>query len=131
MNLLLDTCSLIWLYSDPTKLSPRAVQILQDRANVVWLSTVSVWEIVVKNQIGKLPLTDDIEQIVEEQIRVNFVQLLPVELRHVLAGRLLPPPATSHGDPFDRLLISQATADQLTIVTPDHMFRKYNIAIEW
>jgi PIN domain nuclease of toxin-antitoxin system len=119
MNLLFDTCSFIWFYSDPTKLSTRATQLLLDPASVLWLSTVSVWEIVVKNQLGKLPMTGDIEKIVTEQIRTNGVRLLPVEPRYVLTGRTLPLPRSSHADPFDRLLISQAIADRPSIVTPD------------
>ena len=63
MNLLFDTCTFIWFYSDPAQLSPRATTLLQDVSNDLWLSTVSVWEIVVKNRIGKLPVTGDIEQI--------------------------------------------------------------------
>ena len=131
MNLLFDTCTFIWFISDLTQISPRVTQLLQDNANVLWLSTVCVWEIVVKNQLGKLPVTGDIEQIVKEQVLNNGVRLLPVELRHVLTGRTLPLPRTSHADPFDRLLISQAISDQLTIVTPDSEFRKYSITVEW
>lgn len=131
MNLLFDTCSFIWFVSDTTQLSPRAAQLLLDPASVLWLSTVSVWEIVVKNQIGKLPVTGDIEQIVKEQVLNNGVRLLPVELRHVLTGRTLPTQRASHADPFDRLLICQAIADQCTLVTPDPAFRKYSITVEW
>lgn len=128
MKLLFDTSTFLWLATDPSQLSARAAALLGDPANVLWLSTVSVWEIVVKNRIGKLPLSSDVEQIVSEQVRNNKIQLLPLELRHVLEGRTLP---LHHHDPFDRLLVCQALAEGLTIVTPDRHIQKYAIPTEW
>jgi PIN domain nuclease of toxin-antitoxin system len=128
MNVLFDTCTFIWFYSDPQKLSARATALLQDPANVLWLNTVSVWEIVVKNQAGKLPMTADIEVIVTDQVQRNGVRLLPVTFSHVLQGRGLP---LHHRDPFDRLLICQAIADQMAVVTDDSKFRQYPVTVEW
>ncbi len=102
MNLLLDTCTFIWFYEDPNQLSSHALGLLQDSTNALWLSPVSIWEIIVKTRIGKLSIEGDIEQIVDEQVKKNRVQMLPLELHHVLEGRTLP---LHHHDPFDRLLI--------------------------
>lgn len=128
MNLLLDTCTFLWLATDPTQLSARAVTLLQDRSNILWLSSVSVWEVVQKNRIGKLPLTTDVEQIVDEEVQSNGILLLSLEFRHVLQGRTVP---LLHNDPFDRLLICQALEDQLIIVTPDRHIRQYSVPTEW
>jgi PIN domain nuclease of toxin-antitoxin system len=128
MNLLFDTCTFIWFYSDPQKLSARATILLRDPTNILWLSTVTVWEIIVKNRIGKLPMTADIEVIVNDQVQKNGIRILPVGFRHVLEGRTLP---LHHNDPFDRLLICQALADQLVVVTSDAKFRPYLVTVEW
>jgi PIN domain nuclease of toxin-antitoxin system len=73
-------------------------------------------------------MTADIETIVNEQIQLNGIRILPVELNHVLQGRGLP---LHHHDPFDRLLICQAIADQLTVVTDDAKFAQYPVTVEW
>jgi PIN domain nuclease of toxin-antitoxin system len=128
MNLLLDTCTCLWLATDPGQLSARATSLLINPANVLWLSTVSVWEIILKNRIGKLPLTSDVEQMVNAQVQTNGVRVLPLEQSHVLEGRTLP---LHHHDPFDRLLVCQALAEGLTIVTPDQHIQQYAVPTDW
>ncbi|HEY3787370.1 MAG TPA: type II toxin-antitoxin system VapC family toxin, partial [Urbifossiella sp.] len=109
-------------------LSARATILFSDPINTLWLSPVSIWEIIVKIRIGKLSLTGDIKRIVEGQVRSNQVKLLPLEVDHVLEGRSLP---FHHHDPFDRLLVCQAIATQMTIVTPDRLIRQYAVPTEW
>lgn len=135
MNLLLDTCTFIWLVADPTQLSARAAALIRNPANPVSLSTASVWEIVVKVETPKgrnsLPpaiVNADLGLLVADQVRMNNVIVLGVGLDHVRAGRGLPP---LHKDPFDRLLVSQAIADGLTILTPDPLIQQYPVPTEW
>lgn len=128
MNVLFDTCSFVWFYSDPTKLSARAAAILQDPANDLALSVVTVWELIVKDRIGRPLIAGDIGQIVADQIQSNNIRLLPLRLNHVLEGRTLP---LHHHDPFDRLLVCQALAEGLTLVTPDRHIQKYAVPTEW
>src|SRR5437660_876360 len=104
MKLLLDTHVFIWWDSDPGQLSAPALAALRDPANSVWLSVVSVWEIVIKVQLGKLTLRLPLADIVAQQ-QANGLQILAVTLLHSLAVEGLPP---AHKDPFDRLLAAQS-----------------------
>src|SRR5215213_8615896 len=105
MNFLLDTHTFLWWDSDPGRLSAPALAALRDPANEVWLSAASVWEMVIKAQLGKLSL---------RQPRANGLQLLPVDAAHVLGVEGLP---TFHNDPFDRVLVAQAKAEGADLVS--------------
>src|SRR5262249_10304465 len=100
MKLLLDTHAFMWWDNDPARLSPHALAALRDPANTVWFSVVSVWEMVIKSQLGKLTLHLPLSQIVAQQ-QANGLQILAAMLEHTLAVESLPP---VHKDPFDRLL---------------------------
>lgn len=128
MKILLDTCTFIWLASDPRQLSPRAASLIKNQANQVWISPVNVWEIITKRRSGKMVLKGKISRIIREQVRKNALRVLPVRLKHVLVNRTLP---LIHKDPFDRILVCQAIAAGMTIVTPDHNIRQYPVPTEW
>jgi PIN domain nuclease of toxin-antitoxin system len=105
MKLLLDTHTFIWWDSEPARLSLHALALCQDRQNVLLLSVVSVWEMQIKLQLGKLRLALPLKEIIETQQQTNSIEILPVTLAHVLALENLP---AYHKDPFDRLLVAQA-----------------------
>lgn len=128
MKLLFDTHSFIWWHSQRAKLSPEVLKFCADPDNQLYLSVVTVWEIQIKHQIGKLELTKPIETIVEEQQLQNAVTLLPITLPHVLQLDSLP---LHHRDPFDRLLIAQAQIEGLTVISHDSMFGHYSIKVVW
>jgi len=90
MNLLLDTQSSLWWSTDPGKLSSAALAACQSRANTLFLSVVSAWEIQIKLQIGKLTIASGLEQLVTHQQQVNSMQVLPVLLSHVYGLAQLP-----------------------------------------
>jgi PIN domain nuclease of toxin-antitoxin system len=127
MKLLLDTHAFIWWDSDPAQLSAPALAALRDPANEVWLSVVSVWEMVIKAQLGKLTLRVPLADIVSQQ-QANGLQVLSVTLAHTLAVEALP---AIHKDPFDRLLISQANAEGAELVSSDPLVRQYPVRILW
>lgn len=127
MRLLLDTHTLIWWDSDPARLSAVALAALRDPANTVWLSVVSVWEILIKAQLGKLSLALPLPDIVAAQ-QANGLQILPVTLSHSLALDGLP---SCHKDPFDRLLIAQAIVERAELVSADHVFARYPVRLLW
>lgn len=128
MKLLLDTHAFIWWDSDPTRLSPRVLTLLQDQDNLLLLSVASVWEMQVKQQLGKLRLRLPLAQIVEAQQQSNSVQILRIELAHVLALENLP---AHHRDPFDRLLIAQAGVEGAYLVSADPSFTSYSVRVLW
>lgn len=122
MKLLLDTQIFIWWDSEPEKLPSGIRRLLQNNINVLMLSIASVWEIQIKLQLGKLLLHGPLEQIVYEQQAINKLELLPIQLAHVLTLQMLP---FHHRDPFDRLLIAQAIHADVALVSVDSNVKKY------
>lgn len=120
MRLLLDTHALLWWLADEG-LTDRARDAIADPDNVVMVSAASAWEISIKKALGKLSAPDDLERQVDES---GFVPL-SISVRHGIAAGQLP---RHHDDPFDRVLIAQAYAEGLTIVTRDKRFADYNVA---
>ena len=126
MKLLFDTHAFMWWDSDPSLLSRRVLALCQDPENDLLLSVVSVWEMQIKAQLGKLKLDLPLDELVENQQRINGIQVLPVKLEHVLALDELP---FHHKDPFDRMLIAQAQVERLTLVTGDLRLKAYPVKI--
>ncbi len=127
MKLLLDTHTLIWMDSNSGQLSRAAWSAINDPSNTKYLSVVSVWEIIIKTQSGKLALHQPLSQILADQF-ANDVQILPVLLPHVLVVDSLP---QVHKDPFDRLLAAQPIAEDAEFVTADRVFAQYPVRILW
>ena len=124
MNLLLDTNIFIWLNDSPQRIPDRIMSIVTDPANNLRLSLVSVWEMQIKIQLGKLELQDSLQQILTTQHSDNNLQILGIDLSHILRLASLP---HHHRDPFDRLLIAQAQAEDLTLVSADGVFGHYDV----
>lgn len=127
MKLLLDTHAFLWFFDTPDKLSPTVRAALADPANACFLSVVSVWEIQIKLALGKLALSQTVEDAITLAIN-DGLQILPAELNHVFGLSGLP---RHHSDPFDRLLIAQALFEGLTLVTRDAKFRQYSVPLLW
>lgn len=127
MKILLDTHVFIWWDSDVTRISPTAMAAIQDRNNSLFLSPVSVWEMAIKSQLGKLQLSLPLSEMVSQQ-QANGILELPVTLSHAMALEQLPP---IHKDPFDRLLIAQAKAEGAELISADHIFWQYPVRTIW
>ena len=125
MRLLLDTHALLWAISAPTKLPKRVAAALRAPANEVYVSPASTWEIAIKAALGKLQ--GDLVAITDACAAAAFAEL-PLTVRHTLALRDLDP---HHRDPFDRILVAQALAESLTLVTHDAALRSYPAPIFW
>ena len=128
MKLLLDTHTFIWWDSSPQKLSPKALAFCQNPENTLLLSMASIWEIQIKLQLGKLSLNLPLPELIESQQQTNNIELLPINLIHVLTLDSLP---KHHKDPFDRLLISQAIVESAVLVSGDSILANYPVKIEW
>jgi len=126
MKLLLDTHIFIWWANEPEKLSQKALEALHEGGNDLILSVVSAWEIQIKIQLGKLRLSKSLAELVKSQRETNELEILPLELGHVLTLDTLP---FHHKDPFDRLLIAQCVSERLTLVTADDSFSAYSVKI--
>lgn len=128
MKLLLDTHALLWWHEDDGRLSAPAREAIQDVAHAVAISVVSVWEIQIKLQLGKLTLRDSLPRLLEQQLAVNRLSLLPITLPHILALEQLP---LHHRDPFDRLLLAQARVEGYTLVSRDAALAAYPVPLLW
>jgi len=128
MTYLLDTHALLWWVDDAPDLTGAAKGAIADANNQCYLSLASCWEMAIKSRLGKLRLTKPVERFVAEQLAANGFTLLTIELRHAAKVENLPP---HHRDPFDRLLIAQAIAEKLTVVTADRVFSDYGVKVIW
>lgn len=125
---LLDTHAFLWFLYDDPRLSTAAATQIEDEAVKKVLSVASLWEIVIKSQLGKLSLGMELETFFENHVVSRDLELLDIDLRHLLAYDKLP---LIHRDPFDRLLIAQARVLGLPIVTSDPVFSQYEVQIVW
>ena len=128
LNLLLDTCTLIWLCCEPSKLSPPATQSLSQLGNRRFLSMASLWEIVIKQGSGKLPLPESPESWIETQIRLQDIEILALDRHVIYQSGLLP---SVHRDPFDRWIAAETLFHGMTLVSPDKPFRDFGCETIW
>ncbi len=120
MNLLVDTHILLWWLADSSELPAVARELLIDAANIVHVSAASVWEISMKRSTGRLKIPDAYQDTIASQ---GFIEL-PMTWAHARAAGELPP---IHRDPFDRMLVAQAIAEKLSLLTVDADVRKYAV----
>jgi len=122
VNLLLDTHALLWWLSDDPTLMESARAAIADPENTVFLSAVVVWEIRIKESVGKLVLPDGFADVLVDQ---PFAEL-PITVAHTHAIAELP---AIHRDPFDRMLVAQAIVEELIIVTRDTAIADYGVRV--
>ena len=128
MNLLLDTSTFLWLNADAKELSKTARELFASPNNIVYLSAVSSWEIMVKHQLGKLPLPDNPRNFVHNGRILHNIETLP--LTEAATWRLKEL-SNLHRDPFDRILICQALEHDMTLLTSDPLIHQYSVKIAW
>ena len=128
MNVLLDTCTFLWIATDSASLSPRAREVFRDPMNAIHLSAVSAWQIAVKFGRGGLRLADPPERLIPAAREKYGIEGLPLDEESVLQAHRLP---ALHRDPFDRMLVCQAIVHGLAILTPDHLIGQYTVRTLW
>ncbi|MBL7684823.1 MAG: type II toxin-antitoxin system VapC family toxin [Deltaproteobacteria bacterium] len=121
MKLLLDTHALLWSLTNPKKLPLEVRKEIISPQNLVLVSVSSLWELQIKESIGKLKLSSHFLDAIE----VSGFEILQIHLEHLKTLKRLP---LIHRDPFDRMLIAQAQSDDLTLVTCDHEMLKYEVS---
>jgi PIN domain nuclease of toxin-antitoxin system len=125
---LLDTCTFLWLVGDSPRLSKRARDQFALPDNEVYLSAASAWEIALKHRLGRLPLPDPPGEFVPTQRQAHGIEPLPIDEEAALHVAQLP---ELHRDPFDRMLVAQATVHGLVVLTPDDDVRQYAVRTFW
>ena len=128
MRVLLDTHAFLWWIADDDRLGANARETIGSADNEVFMSAASVWEIVTKTRLGRLPIPRPIEDFIASQLEANAFQPLAITIRHALELDGLP---DLHRDPFDRMLVAQALAEEMPLVTGDQAVRAYPVTTIW
>lgn len=122
MKFLLDTHSLLWTVFEPDKLSTEAQEIIVDHNNIICVSLISLWEISIKQNIGRLDIPKEFFEVVSD----GGFEILPLTIDQIKKYRTLP---LHHRDPFDRMLIIQARQQKLIFITRDSEISQYDVEI--
>jgi PIN domain nuclease of toxin-antitoxin system len=128
VRLLLDTHTLLWVLGEPERIAPGVRQGIEDLSNTVLISAVCAWEIATKHAIGKLPLPETPEALLERAVTELGAVEIAITRRHALLSASLP---NHHRDPFDRLLVAQAVLEEAVLVTADHLLPPYGATLLW
>lgn len=127
MKLLVDTHAFLWFMAADDRLSEAARHAMEDPGTEWYLSAASVWEMAIKSSLGRLTLPAPADAYVAEKVRQGL-RVLAVEWPHAVEVEHLP---FHHRDPFDRLIVAQAQAEALCVVTKDAVFGKYGVTVVW
>ena len=122
MNYLLDSCALLWWISGSPNIGPKTIQHLNDSRNRIYVSAASIWEIYIKIFIKKLHVEGDILKTIQT---LDFIHL-PINFEHGKTAASLP---LIHKDPFDRMLVAQASVEGLVLVTSDKVIPQYEVSV--
>ena len=128
MRYLLDTHVFLWMAAEPDRLSSDARKNILDPENLLYVSIVSLWEMQIKHQMGKLALDVSITDIWEQFQEENDLILLNLCVSHIWKlGQL----CDYHKDPFDRLLIAQAQCEDMALISADNAITHYDVRVAW
>ncbi len=129
MNLLLDTHVLLWLDTDPDRLSQTSLNLIQDTNNNIFISVITAWELSIKNRLGKLPSATPLLNSYHSSLSQYSFTELNLNSTHALAERTL---SSDHKDPFDRALVAQAFIENLILISNDPFIQGFTeVKIIW
>ena len=128
MKVLLDTHTLLWFIHGDERLSPRSREIILDHLSQLYYSMVSIWEITIKESLGKIELSKNWLGTIESELIANGVQRAVIDFKTFKTLSSLP---FHHRDPFDRLLISQAMSNDMTLLSRDTILKQYTVNVIW
>lgn len=128
MNLLLDSHVLIWAAEGPSRLPDFAINLMKERSNELFVSAATIWELAIKNGLGKLPLKLPYRQWMDQIISEFGLSILPITLNHAERQSSLP---WHHRDPFDRMLAAQSIVEGFKLVSEDKIFDSYGVSRVW
>jgi len=128
LRALLDTHALIWWFSDDPSLPQTVREFIADTENTLLVSAASAWELAIKYQSGKLRKAADLVSNFSGRMEREGFQLLPISAEHGIRAGLLP---GLHKDPFDRMLVAQAQAEDIPIISNETIFDTYGVRRLW
>ena len=121
MQYLIDTHTFLWFVANAKELSKVAKRLIEDPANDIFISIASLWEISIKNSLGKLAINGKYESVADD-LTDNSIEILPINFAHTVQQNCLP---FHHRDPFDRIIISQAIVENVDFISADIIFDDY------
>ncbi len=121
MKYIIDTHTFLWFTEGSIELSQNAKNLILDKNNQIFFSIGSLWEISIKTAIGKLEVFAEYELIIDD-LTGNDIEILPINFAHTVIQNKLP---SHHRDPFDRIIASQATVEDIDLISTDAIFDKY------
>lgn len=125
---LLDTHALIWWWTDPSRLSAQAYDVIADGKNTIFVSSASVWEMATKHRKGKLGQASQILHRFPELIDKNDFKLLTINWQHAKQSGQF---TQTHADPFDRMLVAQSQIEQMPLISCDEMVKQFPVTVLW
>lgn len=128
MRVLLDTHAFLWWITDDDRLTTPAREAIGASENHVFVSAASGWEVITKSRIGRLTLPQPVDGFIAQHLEENAFQPLSITMRHTFELEALP---SLHRDPFDRMLIAQAIAEEMPLVTGDQAIHAYPVSTIW
>lgn len=128
MKWLLDTNAFLWFVLNDARLTTRAREVLEDVKSDLFLSPASYWELAIKVSLGKYRLPTSFAQFLRTQLIANGIAILPIRIEHAARLLKLPP---HHRDPFDRMIIAQASAEGMPLISSDKMVDAYGLTRCW
>lgn len=127
-RVLLDTHAFLWFVFDDPRLSRKAGKVISDPGLEKLIGISTLWEIVIKSQLGRLGLGTDVESFFRDNVQGRTVEVVSLEIEHLVAYDRLP---LLHRDPFDRVLVAQALSLGVPVVTSDRVFSRYGVRRIW
>ncbi len=128
IKVLLDTHALLWALVEPDKLSPRAMEIIEDAQNTVVVSAACAWEIAIKFDLGRLPEARAVVEGYPQHLRTLRAIELAIHSTHAIKAGTF---GVSHRDPFDRVLAAQSLVEALPIISKDRVFKDFDVVTIW
>jgi PIN domain nuclease of toxin-antitoxin system len=128
MKVVLDTHAFLWWITDDDQLPSSARSIIGNRENELFLSAATGWEVAIKAKLGRIHLPAKVDSFIAKQLELNDIYSLPIHMSHALNVYNLP---NYHRDPFDRLIISQAQLEKMSILTTDPQIARYGVKVVW
>ena len=126
MAVLIDTQSFIWFFEENSRL-PASIKLFMERSNSLVVSIASFWEITIKTTLGKLTVPEGVSGLIDKALSKGF-KILPIEREHLIVLSTLD---LIHRDPFDRIIIAQAIAENMPLVSSDDVFQQYPVKCVW
>ena len=121
MKYIIDTHTFLWFSEGSTQLSIQSRKIIEDTNNEIFVSIASLWEISIKTSLSKLEISGTYESVLEDVINANM-EILPINFLHTVYQNKLP---FHHKDPFDRMIVSQALAEKMSLISRDEILDNY------